>query len=74
VIAAVVRDRPGEGVKDHIEPEFEPVAEVVSAVTPDHRRDATHREPLSTTHGGGLLNEMGPASGVEHRLVGWLRV
>jgi hypothetical protein len=68
VIAAVVRDRPGEGVKDHFEPEFEPVAEVVSAVTPDQWRDATREEPLSTTHSGGLLNELGPASGVEHRL------
>jgi hypothetical protein len=47
VIAAVVRDRPGEGVEDDIEPEFEPVADVVCAVTPGHRRDATRREPLS---------------------------
>jgi hypothetical protein len=41
MIAAVVRDRPGECVEDHFEPEFEPVAEVVSAVTPDQWRNAT---------------------------------
>jgi hypothetical protein len=51
-----------------LSPNSNPVAEVVSAVTPDQWRDATREEPLSTTHSGGLLNELGPASGVEHRL------
>jgi hypothetical protein len=68
VIAAVVRDRPGEGVEDHIEPEFEPVAGVVCAVTPDHRAGCDPPRATVGEHSGGLLNEIGPASGVKHRL------
>ena len=51
-IAAVVGDRPGKGVEHHIEPEFEPVGEVLLGVTPDQQRNATRQLSMTSRQPG----------------------
>jgi hypothetical protein len=46
------RDRPGKDVEHHFEPEFEPGAEVVSAVTPDQQRNATRQLSMTSRQPG----------------------
>lgn len=70
MIAALVRTDLVRASKDHIEPEFEPCCRRRICVTPDQWRDANPESHRSTEHSKGLLNEIGAASGVEHRLVG----
>src|SRR4029450_5017582 len=43
---------PGKGVEHHIEPEFEPVGEVLFGVTPDQQRNATRQLSMTSRQPG----------------------